>query len=114
MRRLIAASMMSEPLGEVGANIFFNFHREHSNKKVIAQNQCEKHIKLEFSRFVDFSQVRQGRLFHVRAVVAATCIKIKSQVAQRNEDLIACRYVSSNHLKRKAAYTGREVEMFYL
>ena len=51
-------------------------------------------------------------LVHVRTVVAATCIKIKSQVAQRNEDLIACSHVSSNHLKRKTAYTGRAVEMF--
>ena len=40
--------------------------------------------------YVDFSQDRQGRLVHVRSVVAATCIKIWSQVAQRNEDLIAC------------------------
>ena len=46
----------------------------------------------------------------------------------RNEDLIACSvflsviffvlyllcsHVSSNHLKRKAKYTGRDVEMFY-
>ena len=57
---------------------------------------------------MDFSQDRQ---------VANTCIKIKSQVAQRNEDLIACSHVSSNHLKRKAVYTGictcREVEIFY-
>ena len=47
---------------------------------------------------------------------------------QRNEDLIVCgvflyvtsfgvvftiQPVSSNHLNRKAAYTSREVEMFY-
>ena len=47
---LIAASMMLEPLGEVGAN----FSRQLSsrtqftkinNKKVIAENQCEKHKK---------------------------------------------------------------------
>ena len=62
---------------------------------------------------MDFSQDQHGRLVHVRAVVAATCIKIKSQDAQRNEDLIACSHVSSNHLNRKAAYTGREVIMFY-
>ena len=35
-------------------------------------------------------QGQQGRLVYVRTAVAATCIKIKSQVAQRNEDLIAC------------------------
>ena len=62
---------------------------------------------------MDSSQDRQGRLIHVRKVGAATCIKIKSQAAQRNKDLIACSHVSSNHLKRKAAYTGWEVEMFY-
>ena len=39
---------------------------------------------------MDFSQDQQGRLVDVRTVVAATCIKILSQVAQRNEDLIAC------------------------
>ena len=38
---------------------------------------------------MDFSQ-DQGRLVCVRTAVAATCIKIKSQVAQCNEDLIAC------------------------
>ena len=58
--------------------------------------------------YVDFSQDRQGRLVHVRTVVAATCIQILSQVAQCNEDLIACSHVSSNHLKRKSAYTGRD------
>ena len=63
---------------------------------------------------MDFSQDRQGRLVHVRSVVAATCIKVMRHVAQRNEDLIACSHVSSYHLKRKAAYTGREVEMFYI
>ena len=40
--------------------------------------------------YVYFSQDQQGRLVYVRTVVAATCIKILSQVAQRNEDLIAC------------------------
>ena len=40
--------------------------------------------------YVDFSQDQQGRLVYVRTAVAATCIKILSWVAQRNEDLIAC------------------------
>ena len=31
------------------------------------------------STYVDFSQGQQGRLVHVRTVVAATCIKIKSE-----------------------------------
>ena len=39
---------------------------------------------------MDFSQDQRGRLVYVRTAVAVICIKIKSQVAQRNEDLIAC------------------------
>ena len=42
------------------------------------------------SMYVDISQDRQDRLVHVRTVVSATCIKIKSHVPQCNEDLIAC------------------------
>ena len=42
------------------------------------------------STYGDFSQDQQGRLVNVRTVVHATCIKILSQVAQCNEDLIAC------------------------
>ena len=60
---------------------------------------------------VDLSQDQQGRLVYVRTVVAATFIKIYSQVAQRNEDLIASSvllsvlyllysHISSDHLKR--------------
>ena len=69
--------MMSEPLGKVGAHI----SREHSLlksiiKKVIAENQCEKHKNSSLVRRVDFSQDLQGRLVHVRTVVVATCIKI--------------------------------------
>ena len=37
---------------------------------------------------MDFSQDQQSRLVYVGTAVAATCIK--SQVAQLNEDLIAC------------------------
>ena len=39
---------------------------------------------------MDFSQDQRGRLVYVRTAVAVTCIKIKSQVTQGNEDLIAC------------------------
>ena len=39
--------------------------------------------------YVEFSQNQQGRLVYVRTAVAATCIKILSQVTQRNEDLNA-------------------------
>ena len=35
-------------------------------------------------------QDQQGRLVYVRTAFAAKCIKILSQVAHRNEDLIAC------------------------
>ena len=48
---LIAASMMLEPLGEVGANFSLQLSlrtqfTKINNKKVIAENQCEK--KIEF------------------------------------------------------------------
>ena len=47
---LIAASMMLEPLGEVGANFSLQLSSRTqftkiNNKKVIAVNQCEKHKK---------------------------------------------------------------------
>ena len=47
---LIAASMMLEPLGEVGANFSLQLSprtqfTKINNKKVIVENQCEKHIK---------------------------------------------------------------------
>ena len=47
---LIAASMMLEPLGEVGANFSLQpssrtQFTKINNKKVIAENQCEKHKK---------------------------------------------------------------------
>ena len=47
---LIAASMILEPLGEVGANFSLQLSSRRqftkiNNKKVIAENQCEKHKK---------------------------------------------------------------------
>ena len=47
---LIAASMMLEPLGDVGANFSLQLSSQTqftkiNNKKVIAENQCEKHKK---------------------------------------------------------------------
>ena len=47
---LIAAAMMLEPLGEVGANFSLQLSSRTqftkiNNKKVIAENQCEKHKK---------------------------------------------------------------------
>ena len=49
---LIAASMMLEPLGEVGANVSLQLSSRTqftkiNNKKVIVENQCEKHKKNE-------------------------------------------------------------------
>ena len=46
----IAASMMLEPLGEVGANFSLQLSSRTqftkiNNKKIIAENQCEKHKK---------------------------------------------------------------------
>ena len=48
---LIAASMTLEPLGEVGANFSLQLLSRTqvtkiNNKKVFAENQCEKHKKL--------------------------------------------------------------------
>ena len=53
---LIAASMMLEPLGEVGANFSLQLSSRTqftkiNNKKVIAENQCEKHKKSSFFFF---------------------------------------------------------------
>ena len=47
---LIAASMMFEPIEEVGANFSLQLSSRRqftkvNNKKVIAENQCEKHKK---------------------------------------------------------------------
>ena len=47
---LIEVSMMLEPLGEVGANFSLQLSSRTqitkiNNKKVIAENQCEKHKK---------------------------------------------------------------------
>ena len=47
---LIAASMMLEPLGEVGANFSLKLSlrtqfTKINNKKIIAEIQCEKHKK---------------------------------------------------------------------
>ena len=57
---LIAASMTLEPLGEVGAKISLQLSsREQfakiNNKKVIAENQCEKHKKSSLVPFVCLS-----------------------------------------------------------
>ena len=51
---LIAASMMLEPLGEVGANFSLQLSSRTqftkiNNKKIIAENQCEKHKKSSLS-----------------------------------------------------------------
>ena len=51
---LIAASMMLEPHGEVGANFSLQLSSRTqftkiNNKKVIAENQCEKHKKSSLS-----------------------------------------------------------------
>ena len=51
---LTAASWIMEPFGEIGANFSLQFSSptqiaKISNKKVIAENQCEKHKKLELS-----------------------------------------------------------------
>ena len=52
---LIAVSIMLEPLGEVGANFSLQLSSRTqlakiNNKKVIAENQCEKHKKSSLVR----------------------------------------------------------------
>ena len=54
---LIAVSMMLEPLGEVGANFSLQLSSRTlftkiNNKKVIAENQCEKHKKSSLVLFM--------------------------------------------------------------
>ena len=56
---LIAVSMMLEPLGEVGANFSLQLSSRTqftkiNNKKVIAENQCEKHKKSSLVFLEDF------------------------------------------------------------
>ena len=51
---LTASSWMLEPFGEVGANLSLQLSSRTQfakikNKKVIAENQCETHKKIEFS-----------------------------------------------------------------
>ena len=53
---LIAASMTLEPLGEVGANFSLQLSSRTqftkiNNKKVIAENQCEKHKKSSLASY---------------------------------------------------------------
>ena len=53
MRRVSAAFWIIEPFGEIGANILYNFHREHSLLnlvlKMLSPKINVKNIKLEFS-----------------------------------------------------------------
>ena len=64
---LIAASMMLEPLGEVGANFSLQLSSQTqftkiNNKKVIAENQCEKHKKSIFFFFFNKRFLFHGML----------------------------------------------------
>ena len=64
---LIAASMMLEPLGEVGAYFYLQLSSRTqftkiNNKKVIAENQCEKHKKSSLSIFSIAPAQDNGRL----------------------------------------------------
>ena len=59
---LIAASMMLEPIGEVGANFSLQLSSRTqftkiNNKKVIAENQCEKHKKSSLISFLSRANV---------------------------------------------------------
>ena len=64
---LIAVSMMLEPLGEVGANFSLQLSSRTqftkiNNKKVIAENQCEKHKKSSLTR-VDLNAQRVTKTY---------------------------------------------------
>ena len=59
---LIAASMILEPLGEVGANFSLQLSSRTqftkiNNKKVITENQCEKHKKSSLNAFSTCSSI---------------------------------------------------------
>ena len=61
---LIAASMMLEPLGEVGANFSLQLSSRTqltkiNNEKVIAETQCEKHKKSSFFRIHFSTNVKE-------------------------------------------------------
>ena len=54
---VIAASWKLEPIGEIGANFSLQLSSraefaKTKTKKVIAENQCEKHSKPSFSSFL--------------------------------------------------------------
>ena len=78
---LIAVSMMLEPLGEIGANFSLQLSSqtqftEINNKKVIAENQCEKHKK---SSLGDFKK-KQTVLFRASQLVSLkNNLKIKNK-----------------------------------
>ena len=65
---LIAVSMMLEPLGEVGANFSLQLSSRTqftkiNNKKVIAENQCEKHKKTSLANAQPYPQFCRGANF---------------------------------------------------
>ena len=80
---LIAASMMLEPHGEVGANFSLQLSSRTQftkikNKKVIAENQCEKHKKssLEINKTIDLGHGKletgaTSKVEHVRVTSQA-------------------------------------------
>ena len=76
MRRINCSIGDQNCLKKLALKILYNFHRQHSLlksiiKKVIAENQCEKHKNSCLVRM--WILVKIGK---VRTVVAATCIKI--------------------------------------
>ena len=71
--KLIAASMMLEPLGKVGANFSLQLSSRTqftkiNNKKVIAENQCEKHKKIEFSKLERLQDLFSGKCVEVNHI----------------------------------------------
>ena len=74
---LIAASMMLEPLGEVGANFSLSSRTQFTkinNKKVIAENQCEKHKKSSLVIYVKTNKTVVYTIPFQRSDFSVICI----------------------------------------
>ena len=66
--KLFAASMMLEPLCEVGANVSLQLSSRTqftkiNNKKVITENQCKKHKKMSLGFATKFLLAKSNQRF---------------------------------------------------
>ena len=63
MRRVTAVSWIMEPFGEIGADFSLQLSSRTqfakiSNKKVIAENQCEKHKNWVYMHIINFQSIQ--------------------------------------------------------